>query len=232
MAAGPSFEMRLNDGFARPASAHAAAMAWVPSPTPGVERRMLFRIGEEKARATSIVRYAPKSRFPAHLHPGGEEILVLEGVFQDEGGDYPAGSYLRNPPGSSHTPGSAEGCVIFVKLWQFRRDDSATVRRRPGEGEIATPATGAARSRILFDDGHEEVRLEDWRADETVTVVNPDGLELLVLQGGLSHGRENFEPLSWLRLPAGTDLSAKTGPGGTRVWWKKAALLPDDICKF
>jgi quercetin dioxygenase-like cupin family protein len=232
MAAGPNFEMRLNDDFAQPASAHAAAIAWVPSPTPGVERRMLFRIGEEKARATSIVRYAPKSRFPAHGHPGGEEILVLEGVFQDESGDYPAGSYLRNPPGSSHTPGSAQGCVIFVKLWQFRRDDAATIRRKPAEGEIATPTPDVDRSRILFDDGHEEVRLEDWRADETIKITNPDGLELLLLQGGFSHGQENFDPLSWLRLPAGMDLSATTGPDGARIWWKKAALLPKEVCAF
>lgn len=232
MAAGPSFEMRLNDDFARSVCAHAAAMAWVPSPTPGVERRMLFRIGEEKARATSIVRYAPQSRFPAHLHPGGEEILVLEGVFQDESGDYPAGSYLRNPPGSRHTPGSAEGCVIFVKLWQFRQDDAATVRRGPGEGEIAPAPAGVSRSRILFDNSHEEVRLENWQAGETVRVENPNGLELLVLKGGISNGVETFEPLSWLRLPAGTDLTARVGMKGARVWWKKGPLLQDNVCEF
>lgn len=92
--------MLLNDDFSARAVMHAANMDWVPSPTKGVERRMLFRIGDEKARATSIVRYAPQSRFPRHGHPGGEEILVLEGVFQDDHGDYPAGSYIRNPPGS------------------------------------------------------------------------------------------------------------------------------------
>jgi anti-sigma factor ChrR (cupin superfamily) len=232
MAAGPSFEMRLNDDFSKSALMHATTMPWVPSPTPGVERRMLFRIGEEKARATSIVRYAPGSRFPAHLHPGGEEILVLDGVFQDDSGDYPAGSYLRNPPGSRHTPGSAEGCVIFVKLWQFRKDDAATIRRRPGEGESAPPTPGIAHSRILFDDGHEEVRLEDWQAGETIRIENPQGLELLVLKGGFSDGRENFGPLSWLRLPAGTALTAHTGKDGAQVWWKRAELLPDAVCAF
>src|ERR1700761_1569296 len=145
--------MLLNDDFAARAALHGAAMPWVPSPTPGVERRMLFRIGDEKARATSIVRYAPDSHFPAHGHPGGEEILVLDGVFQDESGDSPAGSYMRNPPGPHHTPGSTQGCVIFVKLWQFRQDDLTYVAVRQPDG-------------TLFDNGHEQVRLETWAADQ------------------------------------------------------------------
>ena len=95
--------MRLNADFSARAAFHAARIPWVPSPMAGVERRMLDRIGEEVARATSIVRYAPDSHFSAHRHGGGEEFLVLEGVFQDEHGDYPAGYYIRNPPTSAHT---------------------------------------------------------------------------------------------------------------------------------
>ncbi len=91
-------------------------LAWLPSPEPGVERRMLDRIGGELAKATSIVRYQPGSRFHSHIHEFGEEILVLDGVFSDETGDYPAGSYIMNPPGSSHTPFSEFGCTLFVKL--------------------------------------------------------------------------------------------------------------------
>jgi len=89
---------------------------------------MLDRIGDEVARATSIVRYAPQSRFSPHMHGGGEEFLVLDGVFQDEHGDYPVGNYVRNPPTSSHTPASEPGCTIFVKLWQFDPDDRTSVR--------------------------------------------------------------------------------------------------------
>ncbi|SFU52592.1 cupin domain-containing protein [Nitrosospira multiformis] len=92
--------MRINDDLSQPVIVQAGKMDWRPSPAPGVDRRMLFRIGGEVARATSIVRYAPGSVFPRHTHGGGEEILVLDGVFQDEHGDYPAGSYLRNPPGT------------------------------------------------------------------------------------------------------------------------------------
>src|SRR5271166_6928854 len=85
----------LNADFTLRAAVHAATLDWKASPMPGVERRMLDRIGGEVARATSIVRYAPGSSFAPHVHGGGEEFLVLEGVFQDEQGDYPAGTYIR-----------------------------------------------------------------------------------------------------------------------------------------
>ena len=90
-------------------------LPWLPSPAPGVERRMLSR-DDATGVVTSIVRYAPGASYPAHAHPGGEEILVLEGMFADEHGRYPAGTYLRNPPGSTHSPYSPDGCVLFVKL--------------------------------------------------------------------------------------------------------------------
>src|SRR5215475_3628365 len=155
--------MELNADFSQRAVVHAARLAWVPSPMKGVERRMLDRIGDEVARATSIVRYAPHSHFSPHTHGGGEEFVVLEGVFQDEHGDYPAGSYVRNPPTSSHEPGSEPGCVILVKLWQFDPADRTEIRidtasrsftavaRRPGV-EIMP----------LFADAREDVRLELW----------------------------------------------------------------------
>ena len=98
---------------------------WVDSPMPGVERMMLDRVGDEVARATSIVRYAPNSEFSPHVHNGGEEFFVLEGVFADEHQSYPKGSYVRNPIGTSHTPKiGKEGATIFVKLQQFDPTDT------------------------------------------------------------------------------------------------------------
>ena len=211
--------MELNADFSVPAVVHAAKQPWVSSPTPGVKRRMLFRIGDEKARATSIVRYAPDSHFPAHGHPGGEEILVLNGVFQDESGDYPAGSYMRNPPGSGHRPGSQPGCVIFVKLWQFRQDDQAYIALRAAAG-------------ILFDNGHEQVRLENWAPNQDVEVSNAEGLELLVLDGSFSDITESFARLSWLRYPAGRPLRVHIGAEGARVWLKSGLLLQENLCAF
>jgi hypothetical protein len=191
---------------------------------------MLFRIGDELARATSIVRYAPGSAFPRHTHGGGEEIVVLDGVFQDEHGHYPAGSYLRNPPGTSHIPASGQGCTIFVRLWQFRDGDDVQVVRRPGEGHNVTPRPGATAATVLFDDGHEEVRLEDWAASGRVTVENGRGLEFLVLAGGLRVGDEPLQAQSWGRLPAGMSLVASVGRQGARIWMRNAPLLHSDVC--
>ena len=98
--------MKINSDFSQRVVVHSAQNEWIESPMKGVYRRPLDRIGAEVARATSIVKYAPNSHFSAHVHSGGEEFFVLEGVFQDEHGDYPAGSYIRNPPQSKHIPGS------------------------------------------------------------------------------------------------------------------------------
>src|SRR6185437_12868661 len=95
-------------------------LPWIPSPTAGIERRLLDRIGGEVARATSLVRYAPNSSFPAHEHALGEEFFVLSGVFSDEHGDYGEGTYVRNPPRSHHTPRTLPGCTILVKLRQMK----------------------------------------------------------------------------------------------------------------
>ena len=112
--------MELNANFSERVTITPAQYKWVDSPQPGVERMMLDRIGDEVARATSIVRYAPNSQFPAHSHTGGEEYIVLQGTFADENGEYPAGTYVRNPIGTSHSPRvGAEGAVILVKLQQF-----------------------------------------------------------------------------------------------------------------
>lgn len=125
--------MLINADFGKRVVVHTARMNWTPSPARGVERKMLDRVGDEVARATSIVRYAPGSSFPAHTHDGGEEFLVLDGVFQDEFGSYPSGSYVRNPPTSRHTPSSESGCTIFVKLHQFEPSDRTQIRMAPNK---------------------------------------------------------------------------------------------------
>src|SRR6185312_10285284 len=129
--------MEINADFSQRVVVHAARLPWVLSPMAGVERRMLDRVGDEVARATSLVRYAPGSHFSPHTHGGGEEFLVLDGVFSDEHGDFPAGSYVRNPPTSRHTPGSEPGCTILVKLWQFDPEDRTDVHLRTGAMSFA-----------------------------------------------------------------------------------------------
>jgi anti-sigma factor ChrR (cupin superfamily) len=218
--------MEINADFSKRVVVHAARLGWIPSPMAGVERRMLDRIGDEVARATSIVRYAPHSHFSAHTHGGGEEFLVLEGVFQDEHGNFPAGSYIRNPPTSHHTPGSAPGCVLFVKLWQFDLEDRTQIRLDTG-AMAYTPAPGRPGVELmpLFADSREKVRLECWASGAAIVLDLPGGAELLVLDGGFDDGGEHFDPQSWLRLPPGSVLQAKSGPQGCKVWVKTGHLL-------
>lgn len=217
--------MMLNNDFTQRVAVHAAALPWIPSPMPGVERRMLDRVGGEVARATSIVHYAPRSHFSPHVHHGGEEFLVLDGVFQDEHGDYPAGSYLRNPPGSSHTPGSKAGCTIFVKLWQFDPEDRTSVRLRTRRDDlVADTARAGVDQLLLYEDAREAVRLERWAPGSRLTGHLPGGAEFLCLDGSFVEGGEQFVALSWLRLPAGANLEATAGPHGATVWLKTGHL--------
>lgn len=222
--------MQLNIDLTQTALVHADQLDWVPSPAAGVDRRMLFRIGAEKARATSIVRYAPGSRFARHPHPGGEEFLVLDGVFQDESGNFPAGTYVRNPPGSAHAPGSDAGCTIFVRLWQFRADDRVPVIVRPGEAETAPGRPGVMSAQILFTGTDELVMREDWAADAKIEIRHRHGLEMLIISGSALHGGTQLECWSWLRLPAGTPAQFRAGAGGTKVWYKSAPPLHANLC--
>lgn len=217
--------MNVNDDFACPVILHAPDLPWTPSPMAGVDRRMLDRIGGEVARATSIVRYAPGSHFSAHTHGGGEEFIVLDGVFQDEHGDYPVGSYVRNPPTSSHVPGSAPGCTIFVKLWQFDPDDRTEVKldmnkmaRVPVHGRPGVSATP------LFEDGRETVAVERWEAGTRVSLHLPQGGEFLVLSGDLAARGQTLGKHSWMRLPVGSGLEAVAGADGAEVWIKTRHL--------
>lgn len=209
--------MDLNADFSQRVLVHGDEVDWQASPMAGVDRRMLDRIGGEVARATTIVRYAPNSKFSAHTHTGGEEFIVLEGVFQDEHGDFPAGTYVRNPPTTSHTPGSDEGCVIFVKLWQFDMDDR-TQFRKDMEAELTD---GTA---ILHRDARETVSYHRLQPGETLRDSMTGGGEVLVLSGTLKVGTDGLRKDSWLRLPEGEKLDAVAGPEGATLWMKTGHL--------
>ena len=216
--------MELNADFSARAVVHSADEPWVASPMAGVDRRMLDRIGDEVARATTIVRYAPGSAFSPHVHTGGEEFFVLDGVFQDEHGDFPAGSYIRNPPESSHTPGSEPGCTIFVKLWQFDLADRTHVRIDTGKMRFLPGDQQGVEVMPLFSDAREDVALERWSPNTTVEIADHQGAEILVLDGSFDEGGDSLKPESWLRLPKGSHSIAKAGPNGAKLWIKRNHL--------
>ena len=214
--------MELNADFKTRVVVHSEQLEWIASPMPGVDRRMLDRIGGEVARATTIVRYAPGSKFSEHTHTGGEEFIVLDGVFQDEHGDFPEGTYVRNPPTTAHTPGSEPGCTIFVKLWQFDMADRNQFRKTMAE-ELTDPVDGVATAE-LHRDARETVTYSHLDAGATLENTDMGGVEMLVIAGSVTDGSDTLEKGAWLRLPEGARLSATAGPDGAKLWIKTGHL--------
>lgn len=199
--------------------------SWMPSPEPGVHRYRLDRIGDEVARATSVVRYAAGSRFARHVHGGGEEFLVLDGTFSDERGDYPAGSYVRNPPGTAHAPFSREGCTLFVKLWQFAA----------GDDEPVHIDTASAPWRAGLVPGLSVMPLHEFEGVSTALVrwaphtrfnphSHPGGEEILVLQGVFCDEQGEYPAGTWLRSPRWSRHTPYTGSEGALIYVKVGHL--------
>ncbi|MEM8943439.1 MAG: cupin domain-containing protein [Pseudomonadota bacterium] len=219
--------MKVNADFDKRVVVHSEQLDWADSPMPGVQRRMLDRIGGEVARATTIVRYEPGSKFSEHTHTGGEEFIVLDGVFQDEHGDFPTGTYVRNPPTTAHTPGSEPGCIIFVKLWQFDPLDRNQFRKNMAD-ELSEPVQGVATA-LLHRDSRETVRYSHLDPDSTLKIDSTDGTELLVLEGSVVVDSDTLKRWDWLRSPRGAALTFTAGTNGAKVWFKTGHLAQLDL---
>jgi anti-sigma factor ChrR (cupin superfamily) len=224
--------MRLHADFSERVVIRPEAHQWVPSPAPGVERMMLDRVGDEVARATSLVRYAPGSTFPEHEHGGGEEFLVLDGAFGDEHGLYPRGTYVRNPIGTRHSPRvGPEGATIFVKLHQFERDDDTPVLKRTDDDGGWRPGLVDGLSVFpLHDFEGEHVALVKWAPN---TVFSPHahfgGEEIYVLDGTFIDEHGTYPAGSWLRSPHLSRHAPRAGPDGALIYVKVGHLHPDGI---
>jgi anti-sigma factor ChrR (cupin superfamily) len=196
-----------------------AAMEWSPSPSGSVWRKRVHLVGPAEAgQVTSVVRYEPNSTFHAHDHPDGEEIFVLDGVFSDEHGDWPAGTFLLNPEGFRHAPFSKPGCTLFVKLRQFPgRDRRHVVIDTHATRWEKTPVGGIDRMPLYRQDGFsDQVSLERWQADADPGTVRYDsGAELFVLDGTFRDEAGAFGKHCWLRFPAGSAHRPRSATGCT-----------------
>ena len=220
-------ETRVRADFSVGVVVDTEALAWLPSPMAGVERRMLDRVGDEVARATSIVRYAPGSRFEAHTHGGGEEFFVLEGVFCDEHGEYPVGSYVRNPPGSSHAPFTDQGCTIFVKLRQFDPRDLEPVRVDTRSAEFMPGLVPGLRVLPLHQYGGQGCALVRWAPGTYFqTHAHFGGEEILVLEGVFSDEHGHYPAGTWLRSPHASRHTPFSDPG-CLIYVKTGHLPPE-----
>lgn len=221
--------MKIAADFSQRVVVHSESLEWITSPMPGVDRRPLDRVGSEVARATTIVRYAPGSEFSPHVHTGGEEFIVLDGVFQDEHGSFPTGSYIRNPPQSKHQPSSEEGCVMLVKLWQFQMEDRTHIRLQTDSmAGIAHPDFNHVAVTPLYKDTFEEVSLLHFEPEADISLNVQGGAELFVLEGSLDEQTDTLVKHSWLRVPINSDINAKAGEKGAKVWLKTGCLMDVD----
>lgn len=215
--------MLVNADFSQRAIVGPARYDWVPSPQGGVERVMLDRLGGERARATSFVRYAPGSSFPRHDHPGGEEVLVLSGTFCEDGAAYPAGWYLRNPPGSSHRPSSPGGAVIFVKLWQMAPTETEPVRIDTRDPANWSHEAGRDVCR-LFPGVAEQTSLQRLEPGARVLQGHVAGAEVLVLDGSIVTAGGRHERGTWIRTTSDADAGMGAGPQGATIYLKTGHL--------
>ena len=194
--------MELNADFSKRVVLRPEDQQWTQSPANGVERKMLDRVGDEVARATTIVRFQPGSSFPRHEHGGGEEFFVLDGVFSDETGDFPAGSYVRNPIGTSHAPHTEEGATILVKLHQFDAADRIQKHIQTTDAAFSPGLVDGLSVLPLHAYGTEHVALVRW---EPGTRFNRHrhwgGEEIFVLEGTFEDEFGQYPQGTWLRNP-------------------------------
>lgn len=219
-------ELKLNADFESRIVIKPEDYQWQDSPMPGVERMMLDRIGDEVARATTIVRYAPNSQFSAHTHSGGEEFFVLEGVFSDEYQDYPAGSYVRNPIGTSHTPKiGPEGATIFVKLHQFSEHDQEPKNIDTTTQDWLPGLVDGLEVMPLHEFASEHVALVKWAPN---TQFKPHrhhgGEEIFVLEGTFYDEHGAYPKGSWLRSPHLSEHTPYTKDDGALIYVKTGHL--------
>jgi len=197
----------INGDLTRWIAVDSTTIEWTASPGGEVLRKRLHRVGPpESGQVTSLVRYEAGSRFPLHGHPQGEEILVLEGTFSDQRGDWPAGSYLLNPEGFEHAPFSEEGCLLFVKLRQY----PGAERRQIALDTNSEPWLPSVRRWVHWKKLYaqppfsDHMRLERWSEPDAIGQLNfPHGGEIFVLSGSFSDERGSYGTHQWLRLPPG-----------------------------
>ena len=194
--------MKLHTDFNLKVTVNTETVPWIASPVNGIDRKMLERDGDEVARATSLVRYAPNSSFTSHQHELGEEFFVLDGVFEDECGQYPAGTYVKNPVGSSHTPFTETGCTLFVKLRYLDPSDEERVVINTQSAEWYQGLVPGRTVMPLSTFGTTNTALVRWAPG---TYFNPHrhfgGEEIFVVDGVFEDEHGSYPKGCWLRSP-------------------------------
>jgi len=217
--------MDIHSNFGERIVLHTEELVWQASPAAGVMRKYLDRVGDEVARASSIVRYEPGTSFAQHAHDGGEEILVLDGCFSDEQGDYSAGMYLRNPPGSQHAPFSKDGCTLFVKLRQFEHTDNQELRINTRTSNWYPGLVPGLSVMPLHEHQGISTALVRWAPNTVFNPhVHPGGEEIYVLDGVFHDEFGVYPKGSWIRSPRYSKHAPFTSKEGALIYVKVGHL--------
>lgn len=219
----------INDDLTRFAAVRTAGMDWQASPSASVWRKRLEHFGDdaESGHVTSVVRYDANSAFPPHGHPDGEEILVLDGVFSDEHGDYPAGTFLLNPEGFRHAPRSRDGCTLFVKLCQYPGGDRPQIAIDTNRAAWRPHAVEGVEVLPLYasDRYPETIRLVRARPGAAFPKhSHPGGEEIFILEGSIRDDTGRYDAGAWVRYPDGSAHAPRTETGA--LFYVKSGHLP------
>ena len=217
----------LNQDFNQKVVMNPAHLRPIDSPCNGVKRIPLERSEDsEYAISTTIVDFDSDSCFEEHVHDLGEELFVLEGVFSDESGDYPAGTYIRNPHNSKHKPFSKSGCKLFVKLRQFNEDDNEKIIINTNYSSWLPGIAEGLHVLPLHNFECENTALVKWGSNTKFNSHNHfGGEEILVISGTFYDEYGSYPKYSWIRSPHMSQHSPYTLDDGALIFVKTGHLL-------
>ena len=194
--------MKFNDDISQRAVLDSSTLPWIDSGQSGIQSKLLEDRADKFSRRTSIVTYGVNTLTETHICPLGQEILVLDGVYEDGAESYGEGTYIKNPPGSSYTVGSKSGCTLFVKINYLSPDDNQrTIIDTQNTDWFEGLVTGLT-VLPLVEFGTRHTALVRWAPK---TKFNPHrhygGEEILVLEGVFEDEFGSYPAGTWMRSP-------------------------------
>ena len=216
----------LNQDFTKRVVINTLIGEWHTSPSSGVERLYLERDNMgEFAKASSIVKFQPGSEFEEHIHDNGEEIFVLDGIFSDQYGDYPKGTYLRNPHNSNHVPFSKDGCKIFVKLRQFKKGDNISIIKNTLNSEWIQGLVPGLKVMPLHEYQTEHAAMVKWEPNTRFNAHKHWGGEEIYVVDGVFYDQFGAYPKgTWIRSPHLSEHQPFTRSEGALIFVKTGHL--------
>lgn len=216
-----SLEYReFNADFSQRVVIHPSDKQWGETQMSGVRFQLLEACCLPYPRRTLVLDCKPGSVINKHDSQMEVEFFVLDGEIADENGNYPKGTYVRNPNGSSHAH-SKLGCRLFVKLSQIHEEDQGqrVINTKRESKWLPGPVEGTEIYPLHMWDC-ESVFLIRWLSEASFKpTLNPDGEEIYVVHGQLNDKQGTYPKGSWIRNPP-VSWQSWEADNGTIVYYK------------